>query len=98
MIAGGIGNLPQELLIVNLTSDQSGMTKNFSKSFSNVSSDIVRSYNAAVRKARALNNAAANKGSSQPQAQPAQNQQPVNNVGGENPNGRQEQNNPANAG
>lgn len=74
------------------------LLKNFSKSFSNVSSDIVRSYNAAVRKARALNNAAANKGSSQPQAQPAQNQQPVNNVGGENPNGRQEQNNPANAG
>ena len=60
------------------------LLKNFSKSFSNASNDIVKSYNTDVRKARALNNAAANKGSSQPQAQPAQNQPPVNNGGGEN--------------
>lgn len=72
------------------------LLKNFSKSFSKGSTEIINSYNTTAGNARKINKAAANKGSSQPQAQPAQNQQPVNNAGGENPNGGQEQNNPAN--
>jgi hypothetical protein len=70
------------------------LLKNFSKSFSDGSTEIIKSYNKTVRRARALNNAAANKGSSQPQAQPQQNQgqpqppqPPVNNNGGGENNG-----------
>ena len=70
------------------------LLKNFSKSFSDGSTEIIKSYNETVGRARALNNAAANKGSSQPQAQP---QSAVNNEGGEN-NGGQNQNNQPNAG
>lgn len=61
------------------------LLKNFSKSFSDGSTEIIKSYNETVGRARALNNAAANKGSSQPQAQPPQ--PPVNNNGGGENNG-----------
>ena len=57
-----------------------GLLKNFSKSFSEGSTKIVNSYNTTARDARKINKAAANKGSSQPQAQP---QPQVNKEGGE---------------
>ena len=72
------------------------LLKNFSKSFNDGSTEIIKSYNETVRRARALNNVAANKGSSQPQAQPPQ--PPVNNNGGGENNGGQNQNNQSNAG
>ena len=64
------------------------LLKNFSKSFSKGSTEIINSYNTTAGNARKINKAAANKGSSQPQAQPAQKQQPEPQPQeGGNPNG-----------